>query len=394
MKSVLLAASLIVAAAALSPAVAQQGPAATLKRLTPAAVRGDRQAIRSVAKAFVALGPRQIANASALRPRLRQEALRGSSASATAYALMLQHGIGGPRDAREAPGWLARGARRGNARASRQAAITYALGWGVRRDNKRALQLLAKLDRPARARQMIRISEALLQPGREEPEAALQWVRRAASLETASSVQASELYERLASADPKAAPLVREWLEAAAKKGNPRAALALGERMLLEPGGERRLEAARWLLLAAEQNEPRASRMLVALLVEDATLQPGASAVRDMLEQRASEGSAAARLSLADAQNYQPWETAGHSQQAVDHLSLAAQDGDPQAQYRLAVALLAGETGEPKRELARAYLSLAASKGYPLAMSAITKKDAFSPADARKVIAAAATKTQ
>jgi TPR repeat protein len=86
---------------------------------------------------------------------------------------MLQYGIGGPKLPKEAASWYARGGSGGNVSASKNGALAYALGWGVRRDTRRAKQLLASVPADQRGRKMLEIARAMMQPGREEPEQAL-----------------------------------------------------------------------------------------------------------------------------------------------------------------------------------------------------------------------------
>ncbi|WP_170923399.1 tetratricopeptide repeat protein [Fulvimarina manganoxydans] len=343
--------------------------------------------MREIAKAIVGLGPRHFSEAAALRPLLRREALLGSSASATAYGMMLQYGIGGAKDIRSAPSWYARAARTGNRSASKHAAITFALGWGIRRDEAKALAILRQITPEARAKEMIKIGEALLQPGREEPDVALRWARRAARLETSATVSASRLYERLASMDPNSAPQIREWLEAVASAGNTKAAIALGERLLLTLNPQDRARAARWFFLAAEKGEPRGIPALMSLLVNSNIRDADeANPILRFLEDKAAEGSNIARVSLGEALIFASQGDEDIRKRGETYLEQAARGGDPEAQFKLAMLLLNQPQAEPDPALARAYLSLAAAKGYPLAKGVVGRLGAMPEAEAQAMI--------
>ena len=362
---------------------AEASPAVTLRKLTPSALRGNRVAIREVAKALVKVGPRQVGSATRLRPLMRREALRGSSAAANAYGMMLQYGIGGPVNTKEAPSWYARGSGRGNNSAAKNAALAYALGWGVRRDTGRAIRLLATVPPDQRARQMFEISEAMLQPGREEPEMALYWMQRIVAMGDVASGRAADLYERIASLDPAAGQEIMQWLEPLASAGDPDAAVALARRLLQTGNQDDRSRASRLFLMAAEKDDPRAMEELGTMLAGEDAAGIEQSSLVAFLDERAQAGSNAARMALG---NFYAFQSAGHEelrQRGLRYMELAAKEGDAEAQYRLAMMLL-GSTDQLSR--AHAYLVLSAESGNERAEIAIAQLGEMSTQEARRIV--------
>lgn len=348
---------------------------------TTAALRGDRVAIREVAKALVKKGPRHFPEAARLRPRLRSEALQGSSAAAEAYGMFLQYGIGGQARPGEAVTWYRRSANEGDTTAAEHAALALALGWGVRRDGKAARRLLSKLNPERRARAMLRIGEALLAPGREEPAVATRWITAAAALGTPAAVKAADLYERIE--HPGTTEKVLEWLRPAAKAGNPDAAYALARRLAVAEDPTVRAEAADLYLISAEAGNERAASALLALVGSraDAVDDP----VLALLSERAEAGSSAARFILGETYMFRSvYDNTAH-EKARSYLTLAARDGITDAQYEIGMLELAD--GDKAREhLARAYLSLAAQAGHPLAQQAVKHIGEISARDAQAII--------
>ncbi|WAJ28734.1 hypothetical protein [Antarcticirhabdus aurantiaca] len=384
-----LAAALIALAAAASPAAgaAEPSPASVLKRHAAAAVAGDREAVRRVAKAIVALGPQGIPSAAALRPRLRTEARLGSSASAVAYGILLQYGIGGAPAPREAPGWYARAAGAGNRSGAQRAAVAYALGWGVDRDTRKALRLLSRLEPEARAKQMVVISEAMLRPEQYEPDAAEDWLERALALETRSTLKAVTLFEGIEFNNADRSAEILAFLRGRAEAGDAKAAMHLGRRLADSGSAEERLEAARWLLAAADGGEERARQSLAALLVDArAGVGAGGPQIRALLEEQARANSPAARASLAEADAFSLGGGPVRAGNGGDFLAEAARDGDVDAQVRLGMLFLIDTTKPENAALARAYLSLAAAKGSALARSAVAPLGTMPEAEALALV--------
>lgn len=348
-------------------------------------IAGDRVATREACKAIGVRGPLTFDSASALRPLLRAEAMRGSSACANAYALMLQFGIGGSKDTREAPEWYARGASTGNRTATNNAALAYALGWGVRRDTQRAVSLLDAVDAPARAAEMLRISDALMAPGREEPEEARKWAARAADLATPDQTRAAQRFERLGPLDEAEAARLRAWYAAGVARAEPEAVKNLA-RLLAGGNAEDRAAAANLLLTGVEAGDEDAAAMLVLMLQEDRASYADDGPVVTGLKAMAEAGSLTARKVLA--QVYSTWGITDPKvrTEGMRHLEMAARAGDAEAQYRLALVLLNGTDGGRRMELARAYLSLAAESGHAGASDAASRLGPLPPAEARSIL--------
>jgi TPR repeat protein len=277
------------------PALAA-GAETLLRQNLPAALRGDRTAVREVARAIVRIGPRPFKAAAQVRPLLRSEALRGSSAAANAYGILLQYGIGGVKNPKEAASWYAKGGAKGNLSASKNAAFAYALGWGVQRNTKRANQLLAKLPSDQRSRKMLEISKALMHPGREEPEMALYWLERAVSLDKNGQLNAAGAYRMLAGAMADGDEKLIDWLEPLADKGNTRAQIFLARNYEVKATESERAKAVDLYLEAAIANDPDAYEGLGRLL---AVSQPPLSdRILAFLEEKAQAGVPAANLAL------------------------------------------------------------------------------------------------
>lgn len=358
-----------------------------LQQHVAGALKGSRVDLREAAKLITARGPRPFDGAAALRPLLRAEALLGSSASANAYALMLQFGIGGPKDAREAPEWYARAAADGNRSATDDAALAYALGWGVRRDNGRADDLLATLDADARARSMLRISDALMAPGREEPEEARRWAARAAALGTADQTRAALRYEKLGPVDAVAADKLRTWFGAGVERGEAAAMLGLA-RQLNGGSDEERARAATLMASAIAGGDGQAVSALVGLLEARRRGDPALAPVIATLEEMATRGVGGARSVLA--QVYAVWGVSDPElrRRGRGHLEAAAEAGDAEAQYRLALVLLNPVDGSADLKAARAYLSLAAQSGHSLARDAVSQFGEMPLEEARSAVEA------
>jgi TPR repeat protein len=362
-------------------AAAEQSPSVILKKVSPAALRGDREALRSAAKAITKLGPQQFNSAAAMRERLRAEAARGSSSAATAYGMMLQHGIGGPARPKEAPGWYSRGSARGNASASRNGALTYALGWGVRRNNATAMQMLAKLPADQRARRMLQISGTLLDTRVQEPEPSMMWLQRAVALDAGGTSQASRIADRLVVIDNAADQKMREWLRPLVAKGNGTASMMLATRLDLAGRPEDRPEAMQLYLVAAQKNAEGALAALGGLLGYDSA---AAASSLAFLEDKADGGSTEARIVLA---NYYLFRSADGDElrkRGLNYLRQAARDGNSDAQYRLGLMLLSGPDDEQKA-LAQAYLVLSARGGNSLAGIAVAQLGMMPVQQAREI---------
>ncbi|MFD2250555.1 TPR repeat protein [Pseudochelatococcus lubricantis] len=379
------------AAALLAVAATPAAAAPRFDSLVSAALDGDREALRAAAKLIAARGPQPFKGAAQLRPLLRREALNGSSASATAYAILLQHGIGGEANPGEAPQWYARGAQAGNVKSVKGAAVAYALGWGVRRDTDRALRLLAGLPREERAREMLKIARALLSPGREEPEAARQWLGRAAVLGTSATVAAAGLHAGLAApGDPEEGKTLRRWLQPLIARGDTDASIVLARHLLAQPDTHDRLEAIDLLLKAAGTGDRRGIEALSKLSGGGQNDVAGDGTILQFLEEKALAGSNPARVSLGEIYAFRAGAEEGAQQKAQRFLTLAARDGDAVAQYRLGMLLLTGARTEGDTELARAYLSLAAAQGNAPAALAAARFGGMSRAEADTVIGRAA----
>ncbi|WJH41129.1 hypothetical protein N7E02_11665 [Aliirhizobium terrae] len=349
-------------------AAVEQNPSIVLKKVSPAALQGDREALRSAAKAITKLGPRQFNSAAAMRERLRTEAARGSSSAATAYGMMLQHGIGGPARPKEAPGWYSKGSARGNASASKNGALTYALGWGVRRNNATAMQMLSKLPADQRARRMLQISSTLLDTRVQEPEPSMMWLRRAVSLDAGGASQANEIAERLIAIDGKADEELRVWLQPLVVKGNGTASMVLATRLDAGERPEDKPEAMRLYLIAAQRNTDGAYEALGRLLGYAAA----ATSTLAFLEDKAANGSTEARVVLANYYLFRSPDGEDLRTRGLDYLRQAARDGNADAQYRLGLMLLSN-VDDGQRALAQAYLVLSARAGNSLAGIAVAQ---------------------
>lgn len=383
--AIALAALLALPLSAQTVLAAPSDPASVLRRHTPAALAGNREALRTVAKAIVALGPRSVPSAASLRPRLRSEAQRGSSASSVAYGILLQYGIGGAPAMREAPGWYERAARAGNRSGAQRAAVAYALGWGVDRDTRRALNLLSRLKPEARAKQMVVISEAMLRPEQYEPEAAEDWLERALALETRSTLKAVSLFEGIEFGGVDRSREIQAFLRGRAEKGDARAALHLGRRLVDGTAAER-VEAVSWLVSAVDSGEPHAAPELRRLVADASVgMSAGGADIRAAAEKAASQGSGAARAALAQADAFSLTAEPGRTEDAT-YLADAARDGDAQAQYRMGMLFLVDTTRPENAAVARAYLSLAAAGGNTLASTALTSLGPMTVTEAKALL--------
>jgi TPR repeat protein len=309
----------------------------------------------------------------------------GSSAAATAYGILLQYGLGGPASAREAAVWYNRAAADGNHAGAQRAALAYAVGWGVNRDTGKARRLLSTLEPEARAKQMIAISQVMLKPSQFEPDLAEDWLERALALQTRSTSKAVLLYEQIRSGDDERSAAVREWLRARAQKGDLKAANRLADRLLTAKDQASHEEAARWFLTAAEKGDVRARERLAMLLAASEAGGTPAS-VRTYVEAQAKAGSNAARSTLAEAFAYAPSPAATPKTASDGYLEEVARSGNSEAQYKLGMLFLNEEGDAHRLALAKAYLSLAAAKGNPMAKSAVSHLGTMPAAKAQALI--------
>lgn len=340
---------------------AEPKPAATLRHLSPQAMKGNREALRKAAKAISRIGPREFESASQIRPLLRSEAMRGSSAAANAYAMMLQYGIGGPASPKEAPAWYARGGRHGNVSASKNAALVYALGWGVKRNTTRALKLLANIPSNQRGRKMLAISKALLLPGKEEPTLAFYWLQRASALDPHGDLNATEVYEGIAKHLPDGDAQILAWLRPLAEKGNVGAVMVVARRLSATGSPADLAEAVRLYMLAADRDEIRAYDNLTTVL---ATAPADVNeTILAFLEEKAAGGSNKARVVLGSFYLFKSVASDSFRARGLDYLQNAARDGSSDAQYRLGMLLLGGQADQTQYTLANAYLVLSAKAG-------------------------------
>ncbi|RKE80252.1 SEL1-like repeat protein [Rhizobium sp. AG855] len=367
-----------------TPPALAAGAETMLRQNLPAALRGDRVAVREVARAIVRIGPRSFKAAAQMRPLLRSEALQGSSAAANAYGILLQYGIGGPKNPKEAASWYAKGGASGNLSASKNAALAYALGWGVQRNTKRANQLLAKVPSDQRSRKMLEISKALMHPGREEPELALYWLERAVSLDKNGQLNAAGAYRKLAGSMENGDEKLLEWLQPLAEKGNVRATIFLA-RHYEESGTEpARVKAADLYFQAAAAADPDAYEGLGRLLT--VTQPPLSDRIMTFLEDKAQAGVASANLALGTHYLFGATATGEMREKGMAHLEAAARAGDPETQYRLALILLGDASDSKQHDLARAYLVLSAAGGNKLAAQAAKQFGPLTVADAREIV--------
>lgn len=344
---------------------------ATLRRLTPAALAGNREAVRGAAKAIVKLGPYNFAGAGKMRHLLRTEALRGSSASAAAYGMMLQYGVGGSASPKEAVRWYSQGGALGNVSAAKNGAETFALGWGVRRDTSRALKLLASVPVDQRARTMLYISKALLEPGIEEPELSLAWLKRAVALYDNSPNSIIKISQRIARIDPESGDDMRVWLEPIATKGNGSAAMMLASYLEASGNSNNQAEILKLYLMAADKDIDGAYRALSNLLTY-ATPQT-ATATLAALDMDANKGKPLAARALADYYLFQSATSPEARVKGIHYLEQAANAGDHDAQYQLAITLLSEASSNEQQHEAKSYLSLAAKGGNRMADMALAK---------------------
>lgn len=360
------------------------GPEAQLRQSLPSALRGDRVAVREVAKAIVKIGPRPFKSAAQMRPLIRTEALRGSGAAANAYGIMLQYGIGGPKLPKEAANWYARGGSEGNVGASKNGAVAYALGWGVRRDTRRANQLLNTVPADQRSRKMLEIARAMMQPGREEPEQALYWVERAVDLDETGQLNAASVYRDLAESIPGGERLLRDWLKPLIDKGNTRAALILARQLETSGDATDLIAASELYLKAAQSAAPGAYDGLGRLLAS--APQPLSDDILARLEEKAQAGVIPATVALGTHLLFSPTASSNNRQKGLDYLQAAARSGHAETQYRLAMILLGDAEQTDKHQLARAYLSLSAASGNENAAKAARQFGEIAVADARLIV--------
>jgi len=379
--------ALLVTSLPAPPAVAaseSSSPSATFHKLRPAALRGDREALREVAKAIVKIGPREFPDSAQMRGLLRLEAMRGSSAAANAYGMMLQRGIGGPAMPGEAPLWYARGSQRGNISASKNGAQAYALGWGVRRDTRRAMRMLAEVPIDQRVHNMLQISKALLQPGREEPETALMWLQKAISLYSQGSLDATQISRRIAELDGGSGDQMRVWLQPLADRGNGAAAMILASHLAANGKHEDQAEALRFYLLAAEKGIDGAYKGLGTMITSGSKEVAETALAR--LEEQARTGTTLAKIVLGDYYLFQSAGTQEMRKRGEEYLQQAAKDGDPEAQYKLAMLLLSTLNDEDEINLAKAYLVLSARGGNRMADIAVDQLGSLSIQEARQIV--------
>lgn len=361
-----------------------------MRKLTPAALKGDRQALRELAKAIVRDDPGDFKNAAEIRRLLRGEASRGSTAAANAYGQMLQRGIGGPAKPAEAPQWYAKGSAKGNISASKNGALAYALGWGVRRNTARAMRLLSAVPVDQRVRKMLEISKELLKPGEEEPEQALIWLQKAVTLYGGGSVDPSQVGRRIAELDAGSQGQMRIWLEPLATKRNGAAAMMLAAYLSASDKPEDFERAITLYLVAADQNIEGAYKALGSLIAS--STQETAAPILDMLEEKARTGMTPARIALANYYVFQSAQMQELRQKGLGYLEQAARSGDTEAQYKLAIMLLSsvedmtGPAGDQRR-LAQAYLVLSARGGNRMAEIAVARLGGLPLNQARQIVA-------
>ena len=360
------------------------GPEAQLRQSLPSALRGDRVAVREAAKAIVKMGPRPFEFAAQLRPLIRTEAVLGSGAAANAYGIMLQYGIGGPKLPKEAANWYARGGSEGNVSASKNGALAYALGWGVRRDTKRANQLLQTVPADQRSRKMLEIARAMMQPGREEPEQALYWVKRAVDLDKTGQLNAARVYRDLAQSMPGGEQLLLDWLEPLADKGNIRAVLLLARQLETTGDATDLLGASELYLKAAQSEAPGAYDGLARLLAS--APQPLSDAIMASLEEKAQAGVIPAAVAIGTHLLFSPAASPDNRQKGIAYLEAAALSGHAETQYRLAMILLGDGEQADKHQLARAYLALSAASGNEKAAKAARQFGEIAVAEARLIV--------
>jgi TPR repeat protein len=369
---------------------AQKNASERMRKLTPAALRGDRQALRDLAKAIVKNGPSEFKNAAAIRMLLRSEAGRGSTAAANAYGQMLQNGIGGPAKPAEAAQWYAKGSAKGNISASKNGALAYALGWGVRRDTRRAMRLLTAVPVEQRVRKMLEISKELLKPGQEEPDLAMAWLQKAVALYGGGSVDPSQIGRRIAELDAASQGQMRAWLEPLAAKRNGAAAMMLAAYLSASDKPEDRAAAIALYLIAAEQNIDGAYKALGSLIASSSTEK--AAPILAMLEAKARSGMTPARIALANYYMFQSAQVQDLRKKSMFYLEQAAQTGDIDAQYKLAIMLLSSvetateQAGDQKRR-AQAYLVLSARGGNRMAEIAVARFGSLPLSQARQIVA-------
>ncbi len=366
-----------------SPALAA-GAESMLRQNLPAALRGDRLAVREVARAIVRIGPRAFKSADRIRPLLRDEALRGSSAAANAYGILLQYGIGGAKRPKEAASWYAQGGAKGNLGASKNAALAYALGWGVQRNTKRAHQLLAKVPADQRSRKMLEISKALMQPGRQEPDMALYWLERAVAVDKTGQLNAAGAYRKLAKSMENGDEKLLDWLQPLAEKGNTRAAILLARHFEATGNEADRAHAVDLYLQAAGSDDPDAYEGLGRLLA--VTQEPLTGRIFAFLEEKDQAGNASASLALGTHYLFGATATGEMRDKGLAYLGTAARAGDPETQYRLALILLGDASDSRHHDLARAYLALSAAGGNKLAAQAAKQFGPLTVADARLIV--------
>lgn len=375
--------TLVLSAPVASPAIAA-GPETMLRQNLPAALRGDRTAVREVARAIVRIGPRSFKAAAQMRPLLRSEAMRGSSAAANAYGILLQYGIGGAKNPKEAASWYAKGGANGNLSASKNAALAYALGWGVQRNTKRANQLLAKVPSDQRSRKMLEISKALMHPGREEPELALYWLERAVSLDKSGQLNAAGAYRSLAGSMENGDEKLLEWLQPLADKGNARATIFLARHYEENGTDLARAKAVDLYLQAAETKDADAYEGLGRMLA--VTQPPLSDRILAFLEEKAQAGVPSANLALGTHYLFGATTSGEMREKGLAYMEVAARAGDPETQYRLALVLLGDASDTTRHDLARAYLVLSAAGGNKRAAQAAKQFGPLTVADAREIV--------
>lgn len=360
------------------------GAETLLRNNLPAALRGNRVAVREVARAIIRIGPRSFKSAAQIRPLLRSEALRGSSAAANAYGILLQYGIGGPKKPKEAANWYAKGGAKGNLGAAKNAALAYALGWGVQRNTKRANQLLAKLPSDQRSRKMLEISKALMHPGREEPELALYWLERAVSNDKSGQLNAASAYQTLAGAMANGDEKLLDWLEPLGEKGDVRAQILLARHYEEKATETERAKAVDLYQQAAIANNPDAYEALGRLLAISQS--PLSDQILAFLEEKARAGVPWANLALGTHYVFGATTSDEMRAKGLAFMEVAARAGDPEVQYQLALVLLGDASDTGQHDLARAYLVLSAAGGNKFAAQAAKKFGPLTVADARLII--------
>lgn len=301
---------------------------------------------------------------------LAREAMRGCSNCVAAWGFMHSTGIDMPADPEKAYSWYRWSALVGNKAGAEFAFEALLLGVGVQKDAKEAFKMSRRLEPTRRAKLYYNTAAKLADAGQSKDiELSRSLLKLAIDTDRQSAIKpAIRLLGSIygPEPDPKAMAIVME----AGRSGEPLAQKAYARLLWKQGTPEDVSQAIKIFTALAQQDAQDVVSYIIKSLDPSIASPEQIQGLIPMLTKLAQEGNLEAAKALSNAYFY-GLGVAKSPEKSLEYLRIAAEQNDPESQYRLALIYARAEGIERDTETARDLLMKSERGGYVLAGAAL-----------------------